>query len=65
MTQTVDRQTMYFFPEGEGPETIIAPGSGQDSALPKAIRDGYMPPIGIWEPDENFAVNLKNWIDSL
>jgi hypothetical protein len=66
-TQTIDKAIRIFQPTpGVAPSalSIIKPGSSHDSALPKAIMEGYMPPLGIWNPDEALANDIVDWIDA-
>jgi hypothetical protein len=56
---------MYWYPIGGGNPVYIDPGSSDNSAIPKAISQLYMPPLGIWKVDEALVSDIKDWIDAM
>lgn len=64
-TNTIGIDLMYWYPIGGGNPVYIDPGSSDNSAIPKAISQLYMPPLGIWKADEALVSDIKDWIDAM
>jgi hypothetical protein len=46
-------------------EVLIVPGDPEDSALIWALEDVAMPPLGVWEPDDDGIAAVRAYIDAL
>ncbi len=72
-TDTNSRDTLATYysgvdptdPTASGEAYIIVAGDADASRLIDLLEDLWMPPLGVWEPDEQSISQIREWINNL